>query len=63
MLPWISEHLDEVESIMGPDPFVYGLQENRMVLETFLGYSLEQGLIRQPMTPEDLFVPEAHGDI
>jgi hypothetical protein len=48
---------------MGPDPFVYGLQENRMVLETFLGYSLEQGLIRQPMTPEDLFVPEAHGDI
>jgi 4,5-dihydroxyphthalate decarboxylase len=58
MLPWLTEHLFDLEDAMGPDPFAYGMGDNRSTLETFFGYSLEQGMVRKPMTPEDLFAPE-----
>jgi 4,5-dihydroxyphthalate decarboxylase len=43
---------------MGPDPFAYGLEANCAQLETFLGHMLEQGLIAQPLTPDELFAPQ-----
>jgi len=45
---------------MGSDPFVYGLEENRHVLETFLQYSHEQGMIDKQLTVDELFAPETH---
>ena len=59
MLPWLPAHLAEVRREMGDDYWPYGLAPNRRVLETFLRYSFEQGLAREQLTPEDLFVPEA----
>jgi 4,5-dihydroxyphthalate decarboxylase len=56
-LPWLEEHLDELQAVMGDDPFAYGLEANRAQLTTFLGHMLEQGLIPHPLTPEDLFAP------
>jgi 4,5-dihydroxyphthalate decarboxylase len=57
-LPWLGNHLDEVREQMGPDPFAYGIEENRLVLETFLTYSRRQGLISKPLSVDDLFATE-----
>ncbi len=59
-LPWLWAHLEEVRAQMGSDPFPYGLEENRHVLETFLKYSYEQGMIGTRLTVDELFAPETH---
>lgn len=58
MLPWLTAHLEDVRREMGDDYWAYGLEPNRHVLDTFLRYSFEQGLSREKLNPEDLFVPE-----
>ena len=60
MMPWIRNHMLEQEAVMGEDPFAYGLERNRKMLETFFQYSFEQGLVSRPPTPEELFAPETH---
>ncbi|MBI2911459.1 MAG: ABC transporter substrate-binding protein [Chloroflexi bacterium] len=62
-LPWLAAHVEETEAIFGRDPFVYGLEANRHVLEPFLQYCHEQGLTDRALTIEDLFAPETHGEI
>ncbi len=58
MLPWLIEHVEEAEALMGPDFWPYGLERNRTTLATFLRYSFEQGLSKRLLTPEELFAPE-----
>ncbi|MCF1592530.1 ABC transporter substrate-binding protein [Streptomyces muensis] len=58
MLPWLADAVEESRAILGPDPFAYGLEANRSVLETFLRYSHEQALIPAPLAPEQLFAPQ-----
>ena len=53
-------HLEELDALMGADPFAYGLENNRKTLETFLGYLQQQGLLSRPLTVDELFVPETH---
>ncbi|HVY58669.1 MAG TPA: ABC transporter substrate-binding protein, partial [Xanthobacteraceae bacterium] len=56
-LAWYREAWEEQEEILGKDPWEYGLTaRNRHTLETLVGYSFEQGLIRRRLTAEDLFV-------
>lgn len=62
-LPWLWSHLEEVRDQMGSDPFVYGLEKNRLVLETFLRYSHHQGMISKRLTVDELFAPETHGGV
>ncbi len=62
-LPWLAAHLEETEAVVGRDPFVYGLEANRHVLEPFLQYCLEQGLTERPLTLEELFAPETHAAV
>ncbi len=57
-LPWLGVNLQEIRNQMGEDPFRYGFEENRKVLETLLEYSYEQGLISERLKVEELFVPE-----
>jgi len=40
-------HVREVQQLLGPDWWAYGLEANRKVLETFLGYHFEQGLSKR----------------
>ena len=43
--------------MLGPDPWEYGLTDkNRKILETLVGYSHEQGLIKKRPTLEQLFL-------
>jgi len=58
MLPWLVEHVEETEALMGPDFWPYGLERNHATLATFLRYSFEQGLSKRQLTPEELFAPE-----
>jgi 4,5-dihydroxyphthalate decarboxylase len=59
MLPWLVEHIEETENLMGRDFWPYGLEPNIGVLETFLRYSHEQGLAKRRLTPTELFAPES----
>jgi 4,5-dihydroxyphthalate decarboxylase len=53
LLRW--EYLDLTESIVGKDPFPYGVAANRPVLEQLFANSAHQGLTRAPARIEDIF--------
>ncbi len=56
------EAWEEQQMVLGPDPWEHGLTEkNRRNLETFAGYSHEQGLTKRRWTPDELFVPVFQG--
>ncbi|HEY8578846.1 MAG TPA: ABC transporter substrate-binding protein [Beijerinckiaceae bacterium] len=59
---WYREAWEEQEEILGPDPWEYGLTaRNRKTLETVIGYSHDQGLMKRRLTPDDLFVDVSQG--
>jgi 4,5-dihydroxyphthalate decarboxylase len=57
MLPWLFDHLAELEQVFGPDPWPYGLEANRTTLDTFARFLCDDGFIAQPPRLEDVFVP------
>ena len=61
-LAWYRDAWEEQERILGPDPWEYGLTgKNRKNLETLVGYSHEQGLIRKRPALEQLFLSVDQG--
>jgi 4,5-dihydroxyphthalate decarboxylase len=61
-LAWYRAAWEEQERILGSDPWEYGLSDkNRKNLETLVGYSHEQGLIRTRPTLEHLFLNVSQG--
>jgi 4,5-dihydroxyphthalate decarboxylase len=56
-LPWLHADLEEMAGVFGADPWPYGLEANRTVLETLVGYLVEQRLLPRPLALEELFVP------
>jgi 4,5-dihydroxyphthalate decarboxylase len=61
-LAWYRDAWEEQEQLLGPDPWEYGLSEkNRENLETLVGYSHEQGLIKKRPTLEHLFLSVSQG--
>jgi 4,5-dihydroxyphthalate decarboxylase len=62
-LAWYREAWEEQQTLMGRDPWEYGLSEqNRKTLETMVGYSHEQGLIRRRIPLEELFLSVSVGE-
>ena len=57
-LVFAEEYLAMTRSILGDDPFPYGIKANRAMIDTIAGYSLEQGLTPRKMTMEELFAAE-----
>ncbi len=56
-LLWSRALLEEQERLI-PDPFPYDLGSgNRRALARLMQYQAEQGLIKAPITMEDLFLP------
>jgi 4,5-dihydroxyphthalate decarboxylase len=51
------EYLATTKRIFGDDPFPYGIEANRGMLQTIIDYSHEQGLTREKLKIEDLFAP------
>jgi 4,5-dihydroxyphthalate decarboxylase len=61
-LAWYRDVWEEQEQLLGPDPWEYGLSEkNCKNLETLVGYSYEQGLIKKRPTLEHLFLSVSQG--
>ena len=54
---WPNHYLDEEKSIFQADPWAYGLEANRHVLEKFLGYCDAQGITARRTAPEEIFCP------
>ncbi|MFW6435908.1 MAG: ABC transporter substrate-binding protein, partial [Halovenus sp.] len=55
-LAWANQHLEHQRSILGENPWEYGLGPNRTALETLQRYASEQGIISGPYDDEVLFV-------
>lgn len=55
-LAWAMHAMEEQERVLGPDPWVSGLEPNRRALEAILTYAEEQGLTPTRLAVEDLFV-------
>jgi 4,5-dihydroxyphthalate decarboxylase len=61
-LAWYREAWEEQEEILGKDPWAYGLtDQNRKTLETLVGYSHEQGLIKRRPILDELFLNVSQG--
>jgi 4,5-dihydroxyphthalate decarboxylase len=58
MLPGMVAELEETRELMGDDWWPYGLEPNVHVLETLMGYAVEQGLMAKRLELETLFAPE-----
>ena len=56
-LAWGRHLFEEERSLLGDDPWPYGVKRNRANLERFMGYSLDQGLMEKKVGVEDLFTP------
>jgi 4,5-dihydroxyphthalate decarboxylase len=58
MLPWLSHHLAEIEDLMGPDHWPYGVAENVPTLDAMCQFHFEQGLSARRLQPTELFAQE-----
>jgi 4,5-dihydroxyphthalate decarboxylase len=56
-LAWFHDAMEEQTRILGPDPWSYEFEPNRMMIETMIRWAHEQGMIRAPFDARDLFVP------
>ncbi len=54
-LAWFRGPVEEQRQILGDDPWPYGLEKNRHVVETLMTYLHEQGLIEKKLPLEQLF--------
>jgi 4,5-dihydroxyphthalate decarboxylase len=54
---WPSDHLAEEQQVFQTDPWAYGLEANRHVLDVFFKYCHAQGISARPIVAEDLFHP------
>ena len=50
-------YLEQTRSIVGEDPFPYGIKDNAAMLETLTEYSFEQKLTSRKLAPEEIFAP------
>lgn len=56
-LPFLESNVRAARDIMGENFWPYGVQENRVVLETFLKHHQRQGLTSRLLTVEEMFHP------
>jgi 4,5-dihydroxyphthalate decarboxylase len=57
MLPWLADDLDELDEIFNGDPWPYGLEHNKICIDTLVSYMVEQGIISKSLDWNSLFLP------
>jgi 4,5-dihydroxyphthalate decarboxylase len=57
MLPWLYDEMADMEKLMGPDPWPYGLKANRPILTAFMRYLVDQHFLPAARPIDDLFAP------
>ncbi|MEU9886708.1 hypothetical protein [Sphaerisporangium sp. NPDC051011] len=58
LVPWSSPLYERNRTLLASDHWAYGVEANRVAVDTFLRYTFEQGLSKRRLTPEDIFVPD-----
>ena len=61
-LAWFGAEQEEERALLGPDPWPYSVERNRVALETLLDYAFEQGLTERRLDIEEMFTPSAGRD-
>jgi 4,5-dihydroxyphthalate decarboxylase len=51
------QRYEKSRELLGSDPVPFGIEDNRATLEALVRYSVEQGIIAQPISIEEMFVP------
>lgn len=59
-VPWIYEHIERVQEVLGEDYWPYGVEANYDVLDEMTRYSHEQGLTSEKLSVDDLFAPNTY---
>jgi 4,5-dihydroxyphthalate decarboxylase len=59
-MPWFIPHIVEQWRFFGCDPYEYGVETNRKLLDTVTRYSFEQGLTHRKLSVDELFAPETY---
>lgn len=57
MFPWLHDEIAEMDELMGANPWPYGVEANRSMLEAFNGYLVEQGFLERALPVDELFTP------
>lgn len=57
MLPWMHDEIAEMDALMGSNPWPYGVEDNRAILEAFMGYLVDQHFLEKPTPIDSLFTP------
>jgi 4,5-dihydroxyphthalate decarboxylase len=57
MLPWLYDEIAEMDALMGPNPWPYGLEANRTILQAFQSYLVEQHFLPAAKLVDELFTP------
>ncbi len=55
MMAWSIDEMEKERELLGADPWAYGLEANRHILETLIQYTHEQGLISKKLDVDSLF--------
>ena len=58
-LAWYGAEQEEERALLGPDPWPYSVEKNRMVIETLLDYAFEQRLTERRLEINEIFAPGA----
>ena len=56
-LAWFGAEQEEERAMLGPDPWPYSIEDNRVVLETLLDYAFEEGLTARRLAIKEIFAP------
>jgi 4,5-dihydroxyphthalate decarboxylase len=57
-LPFLNAYVEETQDTFEKDPWIYGVSNNRLEIETLMRYCREQGLIKSDITLESAFVSD-----
>lgn len=65
-LIWFRRPVAEQKTVLGDDPWPYGLAKNRHGVATLMNYLYEQGLVKEQLEVDQLFAPntlDLYGDL
>jgi 4,5-dihydroxyphthalate decarboxylase len=54
-LPWVPPFAEEIVGRFAGDPFPFGIERNRPMLERFVRYTADQGIAVRHVAPQDIF--------
>ncbi|VCU70894.1 4,5-dihydroxyphthalate decarboxylase [Pigmentiphaga humi] len=62
-LPLLHAYVEETQEVFDRDPWIYGVSNNRLEIETLIRYCREQGLIQSDLSLERAFVSDLNEEL